>query len=103
MALWHILGEVCPVPLYMVKDSLLSDACFSDQPCKLLLPTLFADYLRKPISTRAIDDFCQPVDRWSIEKYMQSPKSTLLNKHFEVTTADDYDFLISGTMPNMRY
>ena len=58
-------------------------------------------YLWKPILTRAIDDFCQPPDRWSTEKSMQSPKSKLLNKHFEVTTADDYDFLISGTMDDM--
>ena len=103
MALWHMLGEVCSMPLYMVTDSLVSDACFTDQLFKLLLPTLFADYLWKPILTRAIDDFCQSLDRWSIEKFMQIPKSKLLNKHFEVTTADDYDFLISGTMPDMCY
>ena len=98
-----MLGEVCSVALYMAKDFMLYDAYFTDRPFGLLLPALFEDYLWKPVLTRAIDDFCQPLDRWSIEKFMQIPKSKLLNKHFEVTTANDYDFLISGTMPDTCY
>ena len=34
-------------------------------------------------------------DRWSIEANRQIPKYKLLNKHFEVSANDDYDFLIS--------